>query len=225
MMTRWFMVALLAGLSGCALYVPSRPTSRAVVVASGPQLVIIAGTDLRYCDGCDEDVFFYSDFWWVYRSEGWYRRSTWGAPWIVVEQGVLPAEFIRVPPARFKHRYGPDHPAHAHHPDLDTWRRADPPAGPADQGRPADPPRDQHRGGDNVTEPDHGRDTGDAGAVAPDQGRGRDKGRIIEEDPEDAKANHKEKNTNGKKEKKDKKQKKQKDREATKDRDRDHGQQ
>ncbi len=122
MTTRWSLL-LLAGLTGCAMqfrghaHAP-RPI---VVVDPGPRLVVVVGTDLRYCDECDDDVFFYSDFWYAYRSGGWYRCSSWGAPWVVVEMGRLPAVFIEVPPARFKHRHGPRHPAHDHHPGRDHW--------------------------------------------------------------------------------------------------------
>lgn len=127
--------AMLA-TAGCTVYSPMHPPPpRPVVMAvAAPRLVVIAGSDIRYCDGCDEDIFFYLDSWYVYRYGGWYRCATWGAPWVVVERGRLPAAFIRVPPGQFKRRWGRHHPAHDHHPDLDRWAPApDPEAGGREQ--------------------------------------------------------------------------------------------
>lgn len=108
--------------AGCTVYSPGYPPPiRPQVVVAGPRLVVIAGSDIRYCLECDEDVFFYLDWWYVYRFGAWYRCGAWGGPWVVVERGVLPAAFIRVPPGRFKRRWSAYHPAHDHHPDLDAW--------------------------------------------------------------------------------------------------------
>lgn len=111
-----------AGLTVGAIGYPDRLRAADVTVVLGaPRLVVVLDTGVRYCDDCDEDVFFYGNVWYVYRSGGWYRRGAWGAPWVYVRQGRLPAVFLKVPPGRFKHRYGRYHPAHEHHPQLDTW--------------------------------------------------------------------------------------------------------
>lgn len=136
----------LAGLAGCAVYYPAGPPVRHAVIVEPPRLVVIAGSDIRYCGECDDDVFFYLDTWYAYREGLWYRCPTWGGSWVVVETGRLPAAFIRVPPDRFRYPVGRYHPAHDHHPDMDTW-----------------PAR---AGGDGNAAPDRGRG----------QGRGRGRG-------------------------------------------------
>lgn len=191
---RWLLL-LSAGLTGCVLH------ARTEVPA--PRLVVVVGTDLRYCEACDDDVFFYSDYWWAYRSDGWYRRPSWSAPWVVVELGRLPAAFIEVPPARFRHRYGQWHPAHDHHPARDHWtpaasparedgRRQDGDAAPGrgegrrgDAGSTADGDAGSHRAADaaNGREADRPReraedrhpDGGDGESRDPDRGQGREK--------------------------------------------------
>jgi hypothetical protein len=106
------------------VYVPVGPVHRvppAGMVVVEPRLVLIEGLDVRYCPDLDDDVFFYGGVWYTYRSGGWYWCGHYGEPWIFVERGRLPAVFIQVPPGQFKHRYSAYHPAHEHHPDLDTW--------------------------------------------------------------------------------------------------------
>ncbi len=156
MPTRGSLV-LLAGLAGCTMYYPVHraPPRPVVIVAPAPRLVVIAGSDIRYCEECDEDVFFYMDVWWVYRYGGWYRCRTWGDPWLAVELGTLPPAFSRVPPGHFRHRWGKHHPAHDHHPGPElrqddgspaagTIQRAPDPAQEVDQ--PRDKDKDKERG-------------------------------------------------------------------------------
>ncbi len=115
-------VLVLAGLAG-VFGAPGRAAAGVTVSIALPQLIVVAGTDVRYCDDCDEDVFFHRNVWYVYRSGGWYRRSAWGDSWTIVRIGYLPDAFMQVPPGRFKHRYGDRrwHPGHHHHPKMDTW--------------------------------------------------------------------------------------------------------
>lgn len=115
-------VLWLAGLAG-VMFAPTPAAADVTVTVSLPRLVMVVGTEVRYCDDCNEDVFFFGNVWYVYRSGGWYRRAAWGDSWMQVRLGSLPDAFMRVPPGRFKHRYGNRawHPGRQHHPKLDTW--------------------------------------------------------------------------------------------------------
>lgn len=100
-----------------------RAAEVAVVIGPVPRLIVVIGTPVSYCETCDDDVFFYDGAWYSYRLGVWYMCRSWGAPWVLLERGRLPTVFLRVPPGRFRHRFGPYHPAHDHHPKLDHWKR------------------------------------------------------------------------------------------------------
>ncbi len=124
MTTRWAALGVAGLVIGTAgLPDPARATDVTVTIGV-PRLVVVLDTGVRYCEECDEDVFFYGGIWYVYRRGGWYFCNRWGGPWVIVRPGRLPAAFIRVPPGRFRYRWGGHqyHPAHDHHPKLDHWR-------------------------------------------------------------------------------------------------------
>lgn len=114
------MLALLS-LTSCAVYVHDRPGfghRTHVVGVSGPRLVLVAGTSIKYCPDEDEDIFFYGGRWYIFRGGVWLYGARHTGPWKAVRRGGLPRAFVNVPPGHFRHHKGSWHPARDHHPGL-----------------------------------------------------------------------------------------------------------
>jgi hypothetical protein len=55
----------------------------------------------------DDEVFYTSGWYWVRGRDGrWYRTRDHRGGWVVVEQPVVPAVLVRVPPGRYKRHKG-----------------------------------------------------------------------------------------------------------------------
>ena len=111
-------ISLLAliSLAGCAVYVRDRPSlrvgqRRTLVAASGPRLVLVSGTSIKYCPDEEDDLFFYGGRWYVFRAGLWYSGARHTGPWRTVGSGTLPGPFLHIPMGHFKHHRGRWHPA------------------------------------------------------------------------------------------------------------------
>ena len=87
--------------------------SVAVVKSLPPTVAVIPETDIYFAPDIDDDMFFYSGYWWRPIEGRWYRTVELGAPWVVIETRRVPRELIsvpsdyrRVPPGHDKIPYG-----------------------------------------------------------------------------------------------------------------------
>ena len=112
-----FSTLSIVVLSGCAVYVRDNPglgmghRRGGVVAVSGPRLVLVTGTSIKYCPDEDEDIFFYSGRWYLFRGGVWFYGARHTGPWKGLGQSGLPQVFVNIPRGHFKHHKGNWHPA------------------------------------------------------------------------------------------------------------------
>ena len=82
----------------------SRPPVRAridvnvpVVVSEPPEVVIMPDTGIYYVPSSGVDIFFYNNYWWSRRGDGWYRTRQYNGSWGFVQRSYVPAPLFRVP--------------------------------------------------------------------------------------------------------------------------------
>lgn len=82
--------------------VPLPPTPPLVVVTPGVQVV----------ENHDEEVFFTGGYYWVRRSDRWYRAPRPSAEFAVVEHRAVPATLLKMPPGQYRRYKRAEHRAH-----------------------------------------------------------------------------------------------------------------
>ena len=68
-----------------------------IVVAEPPEVVFIQRSQVYFVSHPEIDIFFYNDYWWSPRGDGWYRAKAYNGPWQVVDKRYVPAPVYQIP--------------------------------------------------------------------------------------------------------------------------------
>jgi hypothetical protein len=78
----------------------------APVVFVDPPTLVLVDSDVWVVRDYDYPVYYYSDFYWVYRDDVWYRSHAYDGGWARVEVNVVPALIVRRDHRAYVHYHG-----------------------------------------------------------------------------------------------------------------------
>lgn len=76
----------------------------AITFAAPPPLVVIPGTYAYFAPDADEDIVFYSGYWYRPYQGRWFRARAYNGPWGVIAATRVPRVLVELPPD-FRHAY------------------------------------------------------------------------------------------------------------------------
>lgn len=72
--------------------------------------VVVVSPGVQIVPDYDEEVFFVDGFYWCRRDGHWFRTRDHHGGWAIVENHVVPASIVKVPPGHYR-KYKPSHEA------------------------------------------------------------------------------------------------------------------
>ena len=96
--------------------VPAPPVPTVTVTAPSvtfvrPPPLVTVEPGIQVVEDHDEEIFFHDDYYWLRRDGRWWRTRDHRGGWVVVEERVVPAPLVRVPPGHYRHHRGHGHAA------------------------------------------------------------------------------------------------------------------
>jgi hypothetical protein len=94
-----------------------------MVIASPPQLVVVAGTPVYYAPDLPGDFFFYKGRYYTVVNGVWSMAPAYNGPWVVIQMGqvpppvlTVPVEYYKIPPGHLKPKGPPPWAGQGHGP-------------------------------------------------------------------------------------------------------------
>lgn len=73
------------------------------ITFQAPPPVVVVQPGVQVVEDYDEEVFFVDGWYWVRRSDRWYRTKDHRGGWVFVETRGVPVTIVKLPPGKYKH--------------------------------------------------------------------------------------------------------------------------
>ncbi len=68
-----------------------------ISLSTPTKLIMIPWSGIYFVPDSRVDLFFYKDYWWSARGDGWYRSKQYNGSWEAVQRQHVPSHVLKVP--------------------------------------------------------------------------------------------------------------------------------